>query len=289
MKSLTLEAPAKINLSLCVLGKRPDGYHELYTVFQRISLADRLSFRPIKKGIMLRCSHPGLPADSSNLVYKACRLIQRHTGLSQGIEIMLEKRIPLASGLGGGSSDAASAVVAMNQIFRLGLRKDELMNLGRQLGADVPFFILDAPLAIGKGRGDEMIPMDFATKLSVCLTFLPEGVSTKSVYRHFRLAPNPPSLTKISCDATMLSAFLTAKDLPVISAFFRNDLFKPACRIKPAIGRVLSFLRREWPCSAMSGSGPTLFTLAENIKEARSAARKISRSLGLMTWAGSMG
>lgn len=289
MKILTLAAPAKINLSLRVLGKRPDGYHELYTVFQRIGLADRLSFRKIKKGIVFRCDHPGLPADANNLVYKACRLIQTYAKLKEGVEILLEKKIPLASGMGGGSSDAASTLLGMNQLFRLGLRKDELMNLGKQLGADVPFFILETPQAVGKSRGDELTPMRFSTKLSLFLTFLPEGVSTKFVYKALQLPQNPPSLTKISCDATMLSEFLASKDLPAVSTFLRNDLFKPACRIKPSIGLVLSFLRKKWPCSAMSGSGPTLFTLFDNVKKARAAAKKVSRSLGLLTWAGSLG
>src|SRR3989338_1562410 len=119
MKLLTLEAPAKINLSLRVLGKRPDGYHELYTVFQRSGLADRLSFRKIKKGVVLRCDYPGLPADTSNLVYNACRLIRAYTKLKDGVEILLEKKIPLASGMGGGSSDAASTMLGINQLFQL--------------------------------------------------------------------------------------------------------------------------------------------------------------------------
>lgn len=289
MNSLTLLAPAKINLALRVLGKRLDGYHDLHTVFQRLTLADRLSFRTIPKGVVLRCDHPGLASDSTNLVYKACRLAQAYSGLKKGVEVFLEKRIPLASGLGGGSSDAATALIGMNRLYRLGLRQDELLHLGRQLGADVPFFILDIPLALGEGMGDILTCLPRITKMSVCLTFLPEGVSTKRVYKSLILTQNPASLTKISCDATMLSAFLTSKNLPGISGLLRNDLFKPACRIKPAIGRVLSFLRRKWPCSAMSGSGPTLFTLFESINEARSAARKISGSLGFMTWAGRMG
>ena len=289
MTSLTLRAPAKINLSLRILGKRHDGYHELHTVFQRITLADQLSFRAIPKGINLRCAHSDLPSDSTNLVFKACRLVQSYSGLKKGVEVFLEKRIPLASGMGGGSSDAATALIGMNRLFRLGLREDELLHLGQQLGADVPFFIFNSPLALGEGRGDILTSLPSATKMSVCLTFLPEGISTKSVYNALVLAQNPPSLTKISCDATMLSVFLTSKNLPGISNLLRNDLLKPACQIKPAIGRVLSFLRREWPCSAMSGSGPTLFTLFEDMNEARSAARKISGSLGLMTWAGRMG
>jgi len=204
--------------------------------------------------------------------------------LQQGVEVFLEKNIPVAAGLGGGSSNAACTLLALNRIYRLGLQLDELIAMGKELGADVPFFLLNASQAVGTGRGDNLTPVKFSTKLSLFLTFLPDGVSTKEVYQRYCNLQNHPSLTKVSCDTIMLSAFLASKDMRQIALFLRNDLLEVARQIKPAIARVLSFLRTFWPASAMSGSGPTLFTLTRSVKEAKFQARKVSRKLGLKTW-----
>ena len=287
MNSLKLESPAKINLCLYVLGKRRDGYHDLITLLQRISLADRITFRKIKKGIIIRCSDSIIPTDSRNLIHKAYDLLKTRIGFRGGVEVYLEKQIPAASGLGGGSSDAASSLLALDRLFRLGLRRDELVSLGKKIGADVPFFLLEISQALGKNRGDELTPIIFSTKLSLCLTFLPSGLSTKSVYQRHKSTRKSLLLTKLTCDATMLSAFLASRDLSGASVLLRNDLLRPAVQIKPAIGRVLSFLSRFQPASMMSGSGPTLFTLASDRREAIAVAKRIRAKFGLASWVGS--
>lgn len=288
MNSLTLESPAKINLCLYVLGKRPDGYHELLTLFQRISLRDRVLFRKTRSGFRLQCRHPLVPCDSRNLIEKAWRLVQSRTGLRGGMEVILDKRIPVAGGLGGGSSNAATTLLAANRLFGLRLSQPDLMEMGRKLGADVPFFLLETSRAIGRGRGDELQPLAGATKLSVLLTLFSSGISTKSVFESLSRPALGPTLTKLNCDIIMISVFLASKDLKGCSTLLRNDLFKAAHRMKPEIGRVLSFLRNSRPASAMSGSGPTVFSLAANRVETEAAASEISRKFGLATWVGSL-
>lgn len=289
MKSLSVWSSAKVNLSLRVVGKLPDGYHELCTLFHRITLADRLTLRKIPKGFRFQCDSPHVPQDGNNLAVKAYRLLCQETGLKGGVEIRLEKRVPVAAGLGGGSSNAASTLLALNRLFGLGLGRDCLVALGKKLGADVPFFLLEAPQAVGCGRGDDLTVIKESTNLLLCLTFLPGGLSTRGVYNKLQSPGNGPSLTKLSCDATMLSAFLASRDLGSCTGLLRNDLLKPASQIKPAIGRVLSFLRVRWPASLMSGSGPTLFTLTETLNEALSCQRRVFRALGLASWVGRLG
>ena len=287
MESITAISPAKINLLLGVLGKRPDGYHDLFTLFQRISLSDRLIVKKARKGITLRCNHPDIPIDGRNLVAKAYELICLETGLNQGVDITIEKTIPVGGGLGGGSSNAASTLLALNLLFDLKLRKDELIHLGKRLGADVPFFLHGVSQALGRGRGDELTPLRGNPKVPILLTLFPVGVSTKEVYGRYRASRENPGLTKLSCDATMISVFLSSKDLASVSRLLMNDLLRPAVQIKPAIGQVLSYLRMSWPASLMSGSGSTLFSFTRNRKEAVIAAGKIAQKFGLPTWVGS--
>lgn len=292
MPSLTVVSPAKINLALRVLGKRPDGYHDIFTLFQRISLADRITFRKIRSpGVRISCNLPEVPSGPGNLIHRAYELLRKEKGLRGGIEVELAKRIPLGGGLGGGSSNAAAALKSLNRLYSLGLRNDELLFLGKQLGADVPFFLLGSSQAIGKGRGDELYPLCAPKKIPLLLVLFPEGVSTPEVYRRYRercfKLRNPAPLTKVSADVTMLSAFLSAKNLTSAAVLLCNDLMLSACQIKPAIARVLSFLRTFTPACLMTGSGATVFALAESVEEAGRIGEKVSEKFGLITWAGS--
>jgi len=271
------------------MGVRPDGYHDLHTLFQRISLSDRMVFRKSnRKGISLHCDCPQVPLDSSNLISKAYRLLAEATGLRGGVEVFLDKRIPPGGGLGGGSGNAAFALIALNRLFGLGLQRHELIHLGKSLGADVAFFLLEVSRAIGKGKGDELSPLRGEKKLPLVLVFFPEGLSTKAVYGHCKAAGGFPrrGLTKVSADTIMISDFLSAKDLSRASGLLCNDLMRSAFQIKPAIGRVLFFLRKLSEASLMTGSGPTLFALTQKAEEANRIAEAIRNRFGLKTWVG---
>ena len=155
---LVVHAPAKVNLFLDVLGKRPDGYHELSTLFERVSLCDRLSFSPSAK-IVLSTDSRHIPTGPKNLVVRAARLLKSRYGVKAGVRIRLNKRIPVAAGLGGGSSDCAAALLGLNRFWRLGLSQKTLLEHAAELGSDVPFFILESPFAYARGRGERLEPI----------------------------------------------------------------------------------------------------------------------------------
>ena len=168
-------APAKINLFLRVLGKRADGYHDIVSLMQKITLYDELTFLPRPQGIVLKCPNSDLPTSEDNLIFRAAKAVFSYTGYSSGIEIILTKNIPVAAGLGGGSSDAATTLLALNEMCQLGLKKVELMKLGAKLGADVPFFIFGNS-AFATGIGDKLKAWKNPLKLNIVLInpfFLP--------------------------------------------------------------------------------------------------------------------
>ena len=183
---LRLLAPAKLNLSLRVVGKRPDGYHELETFFERIDLADELTFTPQSHGMTVTCDDPSLDCGPENLVTKAAAMVQETCGVQQGIAIHLIKRIPIASGLGGGSSDAATTLIGLRQLWDVRLSHPQLLELASRLGSDVPFFLEEAAFAIGRGRGDQCEPLDGALPTLWHVVVVPPArLSTKDVYRGF--------------------------------------------------------------------------------------------------------
>ncbi|HVP37441.1 MAG TPA: 4-(cytidine 5'-diphospho)-2-C-methyl-D-erythritol kinase, partial [Terriglobales bacterium] len=155
MKGLTLKAPAKINLFLDILGKREDGYHNISTLMQRISLYDSLTFLRINEGVILKTDNSSLPSDRRNLAYQAARLILSEGKVSQGVKIFLRKKIPVSSGLGGGSSDAASTLLGVNRLYGLNYPVKRLHLLAEKLGSDVPFFLYDQA-ALAEGRGERI-------------------------------------------------------------------------------------------------------------------------------------
>jgi len=168
-KSYRYLAPAKVNLYLKVIRKRVDGYHDIETLFERISLCDILTFRLKENGISLRCQGEKLPSDSNNLIYRAAFLLKSTYAVKQGIDICLQKKIPVAAGLGGGSSDAATTLLALNRIWKLNLSLEKLLKHATELGSDVPFFVMQTPFAIGKGRGGEINKGSCAPKIMACV------------------------------------------------------------------------------------------------------------------------
>src|SRR5436190_3731376 len=184
---LTVLATAKINLDLRIVGRRPDGFHELRTIFQSLALHDVLTVRAARGPFRLEGSAPGVPLDRSNLVWRAAAAAWEAAGKRgpvQGVTIALEKRVPVAAGLGGGSSDAAAALMGVNRVLRLGLTAGDLHRVAAELGSDVPFFLVGGT-ALGLGRGEDLFPLPDVPPHHVVLARPPFGVNTADAYRWF--------------------------------------------------------------------------------------------------------
>ena len=167
---ISLKAPAKINLFLEILGKRNDGYHEIETVMQEIDLVDNLQFEEIQEGVRLNCNDKNIPSDENNLVCKAANLILNECGIRKGVLISLEKNIPVGAGLGGGSSDAAATLKALNLLWKIGLNDAELMEFAAKLGSDIPFFI-KGKTALCSGRGEKITPIEVKSEMNYLVIF----------------------------------------------------------------------------------------------------------------------
>ncbi|MBI5573732.1 MAG: 4-(cytidine 5'-diphospho)-2-C-methyl-D-erythritol kinase [Elusimicrobia bacterium] len=178
---MKLKANAKINLFLDVLGKRKDGYHNIKTIFQEISLFDDIFIRETKNRIKIFCDHPKVPTDKRNLVYKAVDLIKKRFKIKKDIEIKIKKRIPVGAGLGGGSSDAAAVLGGLNKLWNLKLDKNQLAKIGKKLGADVPFFIYGGR-CLGEGIGDKLMPLKIRKTQWYVIVKPPFEISTKNIY-----------------------------------------------------------------------------------------------------------
>ena len=280
-----MRAPAKLNLYLRVLGRRPDGYHELETLFERIDLADELAFEPAARELSLTGDDPTLSSGPENLVLRAARALRQATRTSRGARIHLTKRIPIAAGLGGGSSDAAAALLGLNELWRLGLGQAELVRLAGELGADVPFFLSEATFAVGRGRGDRCEPVACVRSLAHVLVVPGERLSTKEIYEasQFDLTAPKPSIT-------MVVHALRNGSLSELADGLWNDLEPEAIRRCPPSALILSHLR-DLGClgTRLSGSGPSVFGLCRDAPHAQEVAARLhglvlGRSVAGPTW-----
>jgi 4-diphosphocytidyl-2-C-methyl-D-erythritol kinase len=259
-------SPAKVNLYLRVLGKRKDGYHDIATFMQKISLYDELIFRPIEQGIVIRCPDSPLPENEDNIVYRAAQSLLSQASFPGGIEITLRKKIPLAAGLGGGSSDAATTLMGLNEIYHLGQTPERLMQIGATLGTDVPFFIFGAR-AWALGIGDRLSPvLDHFPKIWFVLINPHFEISTKKVYESLNFG-----LTKGVINYS-IPRFYTVKDMAV---GLHNDLEKVTLKNHPLLLELKELLLGHGAQGAlMTGSGPTVFGLFT--QEDAAAAAEIS-------------
>lgn len=263
-------APAKINLSLHVLGKRPDGYHDLASVMQKISIYDKLTFSPCDGGISLCCPGTDLPTDEKNLVYRAARAIFQHAGYTGGVEIVLTKKIPSAAGLGGGSSDAAATLVTLNDLCSLNVSQSDLLKLGAKLGADVPFFVFGSR-AFATGIGDELQVLPDFPPLNIILINPAFELSTRKVYENLNLA-----LTKKKNNYS-IPRFYALGD---VIRELHNDLEAVSFRMHPQLNAFKQLLLDEGALGAlMSGSGPTLFGIFADEKSAKEAQDAILKKV----------
>lgn len=269
-EKINVPAFAKINLGLRVHGRRPDGYHEISTVFQTVSLRDTLSFQAANDGKLgLFCSEPGIPTDESNLVLRAARALRERFGVSKGARVELEKVIPAGGGLGGGSSDAAVALAALASLWEIETNVGELAEIGARLGADVPFF-LHGGTALGTGTGADIRPLEDASKMHLVVAAPGVHVSTAEAYR----ALGAPALTKVE-PLVNLSVSRTEADFPdSLCDVWSNDFEAVVVRLHPEVGRARARLVETGAERVMlSGSGSGVFGVFES-KGAAGRARE---------------
>jgi 4-diphosphocytidyl-2-C-methyl-D-erythritol kinase len=256
---ITIASPAKVNLILKVLRRREDGYHDIASLMQKVSLADEMEFTPRKEGIALACPGSDLPTGEGNLVVRAARALFAEAGFTGGVEITLRKRIPTAAGLGGGSSNAATTLTVLNSLFQFGFDRERLIGIGARLGADVPFFIYGSS-AWAFGIGEILEPAETPPGMWLVLVNPGFEVPTKWVYQSLNLP-----LTKTPLKYT-IPTFSGVRDL---AAALSNDLETVTVARHPVLEELKGFLRRQGALgSLMSGSGPTVFGLFDNEPDA---------------------
>ena len=264
-------APAKINLGLAVLGRRGDDYHELRTVFQAVSLWDRITLRPARAGVSVHC--PALPGlGERNLAHRAAALFLENTGTSGGVRIDLEKRIPAAAGLGGGSSDAAAVLLGCCRLYGKVPERGTLREWAAALGSDVPFF-LEGGAAVGSGRGEILEPLAPLPGSAAALIHTPAaGLSTAEVFRGLRL----PRLTGSTRKFTILLACWRGGDVRRLAKMLFNDLETPAFALAPGLADVKEALCASGALGALlCGSGSGVFGLFGSEEEAERARRRL--------------
>lgn len=273
MDRITLKAPAKINLYLEVGSRRPDGYHSVRTVLQAVEWFDlvELEMERVGRGVELEVAGEA-PAGEENLCQRAVGAFLEATGVSMGVKVKLTKRIPLAAGLGGGSSDAAAVLRGLNHLTGGSLGREELFRLASSLGSDVPFFLVGGT-ALGEGRGERIIPVVQAPPLPVVLVNPGSGLPTAEVYRRFDSSPRkePPAEGLRS-----LLDSLAAGDVRRLASFLHNSLQEAACELLPVLREILDAARRAGAGGVLvSGSGPTVFMLAADDREAELLASRM--------------
>ncbi len=265
MNELVLHAPAKINLCLSVLGKRPDGYHEVEMVMQAVGLFDRVTVRLAAGGIAVRCDESGVPAGEGNIAYRAARELLNVAGGGRGVEIEVDKAIPVAAGLGGGSSDAAAVLVACNRLLGAGLDRERLAAIGTRIGMDVPFFLY-GPTALARGRGEVLTQLPPPPKFWVLLANPGFETSTAWAYNNLNFG-----LTR-KVDCTKIARLKIGR----IAESLHNDLEAVTAGAHPVIGEMEQALRSAGALGAcMSGSGPTVFGIFETENTCRAAAETL--------------
>lgn len=253
-------SPAKVNLYLRVLSRKKDGYHEIETLFERVSLFDRI-FIEKSASTSIRCDSPGVPTGQGSLLWNTVDLFHRISPKPRfGVDIHIQKNIPVAAGLGGGSSNAASVLIAMNRLCDSPLTREQLVRAGAGLGADIPFFLFQTAFALGRGIGDVLEKVDMPFDLDHVIINPPFGISTAEVYSE----TGPFSLTKKNGIDTMLYSFSDLKGAGQLCEKLRNDLQTVVLRKYPQLAKIIECLVERGALAAqITGSGPTVFGVFE--------------------------
>ena len=268
MHKLDIDAKGKINLTLDVLFKRPDGYHEVEMIMQTLALKDIISLKLISQPIIeLKTNCRQLVRDEDNLAFQAARLMMEEYGLDAGISITLNKNIPLGAGLAGGSANAAAVIVGINELFQLKKSQEELMSLGKKIGADVPFCIL-GKTALARGIGEKLSPLKPLSGFGVLLVKPSYSVSTKEVYNRLDVKN-----IKTRPDTKGMIEHIKEQNIAKIGSGLCNVLEEVTLKLYPALNNIKKQLKQRGAMgSLMSGSGPTVFGLFESARDAKRAA-----------------
>ena len=271
---VTVKGYGKINLTLDILGKREDGYHEVEMVMQSIELHDTVELEKIGEGIRLDVNVPGLEADERNLAWRAAQIMQREYPFAGGVHIRLTKRIPMAAGLAGGSADAAAVLKGMNRLYELGASEEDLCRLGAELGSDIPFCVLGGTM-LSTGRGEVLERLRDFPDMAVVLVKPKVSVSTAWAYRNYdeEGAERHP-------DNRAVRRAIEAGDGKAVAKLLCNVLERVTIKEYPVIAQYKEMLLEQGAlASLMSGSGPTVFAFVESEKEARRIASFMDRSV----------
>jgi len=284
---MTLEklSPCKVNLLLNILGRRADGFHELETIIHPLEVFDRISFSRKGQGIELTCSNPKLPTDSQNLVYRAAAMLLQRAKITEGVRMHLEKKIPLAAGLGGGSGNAATTLLGLNELFGGPLTPEQLLGLAASLGSDIPFFLQAKP-ALATGRGEQVQALDSPPALrGAWFLLIHPGFGISTAWAYGQLPRFPAALNGTPGRAQRLLSLLRAADLNAVGAALYNALEAPALEKYPLLALFQEFLRTNGAAATlMSGSGSTTFALAQDQRAAEQLLEKFKTKFGATGW-----
>ncbi len=272
MKEVEIDSYSKINLTLNILGKRRDGYHNIETIMQSVNLADRVFIREEKEGVKIKCTHPRVPIDAQSLAYRTAEKILNRYRITKGVKIEIDKKIPLASGMAGGSANSASILVGINKLFTLNLSNEDLRGMGEELGMDVPFCIQNGT-ALAYHRGEKVTPLS-PVNPPLWIIIINPGfeIPTKWAYDNLDL-----SLIKREKNNTkaMLEALKEGEVRGIAKNLF-NSFEELIIKKYPEIGKIKDRLIEEGALGAlMSGSGPTVFGIAQNKEQALKIYKKL--------------
>jgi 4-diphosphocytidyl-2-C-methyl-D-erythritol kinase len=277
MSKIRVFSPANINLFLNVLKKRQDGFHEIASLMQAVNLRDEIEIERIPQGIKVVCNNPTVASDESNLAYRAAQLFLQATKVKSGVKIRIKKRIPVAAGLGGGSSDAASVLVGLNRLFATDISNRRWQGLAGKLGSDVPFF-LSSGSTLATGRGEKLKTLSLPLNYWLVLVNPGFTVSTKWSYSRVK----PKAMKQITYFRGKRPSF--TRMLETIRAN-GNDLTAGVIRKFPEVKRIIEGLGKSGALyAAMSGSGPTVFGIFKDKSSASAAAIRLSRKKSWRTW-----
>ncbi len=266
MKTLFSKACAKINIGLRILGRLPNGYHEIETIFQSVDLCDEISVTSLEEGIRVKGDHPDMPQDERNICYRAANYLREIARGQKGCSIQIRKKIPMGAGLGGGSSDAAATLRLLNRMWNLNLGSKELSEIAKKLGADVPFFLAPGT-AIAYGVGDDLQPLRKGWDFFGVIIYPNHPISTAWAYKNIKI-----NLTNIKKYIKLSSYFMEKLFLQEFPLFFKNDFESLVFEAYPEFREIKLQLLQAGSCFAsLSGSGSAFFGLFKKEEAARKA------------------
>ncbi len=284
-QTLEKQSPCKVNLLLNILGRRADGFHELETVMHPVNYCDELVFARVGRNLELTCSDPSLPVDSRNLVQRAAAAFRQAAGVADGVRIHLEKRIPQAAGLGGGSGNAATTLLGLNELFGRSLETEKLQALAAELGSDVPFFLQGNP-ALATGRGEKIAPLDaFPALRGKAFVLVHPGFGISTAWSYQNLARFPAALNGRPGRGRKLIQHLQADPIAAAAGEFYNSLEAPALEKYPLLALFQEFFRANGASVAlMSGSGSSTFALTDGVAAGEALLEKFRAKFGAGHW-----